>query len=52
VVADSVGQAIEDIREVVPRWIQASRENKMSLPPALASANSVSIKFVVPVIAT
>ena len=50
-VADTVGQAIEDIREVVHLWLEASREHNMPMPPKVARAREVRIKVVVPVAA-
>ncbi len=50
-VADTIGQTIEDIREVVQLWIEASREHNMPMPPDLALARDVRMKVIVPVAA-
>ena len=50
-IADTIGQAIEDMREVVHLWVEASREHNMPMPPGLADAKDISIKVVVPVAA-
>lgn len=50
-VADTMGQAIDDIREVLRLWIEASREHNMTMPPDLAGATDVRMKVLVPVAA-
>ena len=49
VTADTMGQAIEDIREVLRLWIEASREHDMPMPPGLGDASDVRMKVLVPV---
>ncbi len=48
-VADTIGQVVEDIREVVQMWLDARREYDMPVPPELAAADNVVIRVVVPV---
>jgi predicted RNase H-like HicB family nuclease len=51
-IADTVGQTIEDIREVVHLWLDARRTYDMPVPPELARADDVAIRIVLPVGAT
>ena len=48
-VADTLGQVVEDIREVVQLWLEARREYNMPVPPELAAADNVAIRIVLPV---
>lgn len=50
VVADSIDQAIDDIRSVTQMWIRATREQGWPLPATLKEAgNDVTIRTVLPV---
>jgi|SRR4051812_39537615 len=49
VIADTVGQAVEDIREVVQLWLDARRTHDMPVPPGLEHADHVAIRIVLPV---
>ena len=48
-VADTLGQAVEEIRQVVQLWIEASREHHMPMPAGLAQAGDIALKVVVPI---
>ena len=43
VIAGTVGQAVDDIREVVPLWLDARRDHNMPLPDGLREADDVAI---------
>lgn len=50
VVADTVDQAIDDIREAVQLWVHARRQQGWPLPPALKEVGTeVSIRTVLPI---
>jgi predicted RNase H-like HicB family nuclease len=50
VIADSIDRAIDDIREVIPMWIRATRAQGWPLPPTLQEAGeNVAVRAVLPV---
>ncbi len=50
VVADTIDQAVDDLREAVQLWIRVRREQGWPLPPALReSGPDVNIRTVLPI---
>ena len=50
VIADTIDQAVDDIREVIQMWIKVTREQGWPLPPALQETDAdVAIRAVLPV---
>lgn len=50
VIADTIDQAVDDIREVIQMWIRVRQRYGWALPPALTSAVADgSIRAVLPV---
>jgi predicted RNase H-like HicB family nuclease len=50
VVADSIDQAIDDVREAIQLWIKARRDAGWTLPPGLKEVSApISIRTVLPI---